>query len=65
MMEMSVISEHLASSIDSTTQNMHAIQLVIDQQAIGVEYILDIIKDITDRQMHVKETVDNLNIFDI
>ena len=57
MMELSAISEELTSSIDSIAQNMHEVQDATSQESSGVENILMMTQDITEKTKHVNEII--------
>lgn len=57
MMELSAISEELTSSIDSIAQNMHEVQDATSQESSGVENILMMTQDITEKTKHVNDII--------
>lgn len=57
MMELSAISEELASSIESISENMNEVKDATVDESIGVEKILFMTKDITEKTRHVNEIV--------
>lgn len=57
MMELSAISEQLASSIESISHNMNEVKEATVDETAGVENILFMTKDITDKTRHVNEIV--------
>ncbi len=57
MIELSAISEELTSSIESISVNMHEVQEATEQEANGVEEILHMTTDITEKTKHVNEIV--------
>lgn len=57
MLELSAISEELTGSIESIATNMHEVQDATDQESLGVENILQMTKDITEKTDNVSEII--------
>ncbi len=57
MMELSAISEQLASSIESISENMDEVKDASVDESAGVENILSMTKDITQKTRHVNDII--------
>lgn len=57
MMELSAISEELTSSIESIAQNMNEVSDATVDESTGVENILSMTKDVTEKTKHVNDIV--------
>lgn len=65
MMELSAISEELTGSIDSIAMNMHEVQEATTQESTGVENILVMTQDITDKTKNVNNIIQqNIKMID-